>query len=200
MTNLLAQIRNPSVRLKKVTPGERSLDTSLQTRANDKPLTIEDQMKDRLARRLAAISGKQDKLDQELDRARAQKPVVVLTAKEVTAPTSESQPPPPPMEDANEGRRKTLPTVEMSDDEDTPDVRGRGSDTDSNDGENDFLAQIRNLKQKQDQEGGSRATKPPPPPPKAQDPTPTIDFSQLRGMRDRSASLSLSEGSDWSDD
>jgi hypothetical protein len=79
------------------------------------PLTIAEEMKQRMLRRQAAISGKQDQLEQKRDRDRFAKPVPVLTAKEVTAP-SQPPPPPPPTSDFNEGKRNKLPSVTMSDD------------------------------------------------------------------------------------
>lgn len=79
------------------------------------PLTIAEEMKQRMLRRQAAISGKQDQLEQKRDRDRFAKPVPVLTAKEVTAP-SQPPPPPPPASDYNEGKRNKLPSVTMSDD------------------------------------------------------------------------------------
>lgn len=72
-------------------------------------------MKQRMLRRQAAISGKQDQLEQKRERDRFAKPVPVLTAKEVTAP-SQPPPPPPPASGYDEGKRNKLPSVAMSDD------------------------------------------------------------------------------------
>lgn len=103
---------------------------SLQA-SSSKPLSIADEMKQRMLRRQAAISGKQDQLEQKRDRERFAKQVPVLTAKEVTAPTTAAQPPPPPPPPpaSESDRRKRLPSVEMSDDGSVDD-RGDDSDVD----------------------------------------------------------------------
>lgn len=186
--------------------------------SSSKPLSIADEMKQRMLRRQAAISGKQDQLEQKRDRERFAKQVPVLTAKEVTAPTTAAQPPPPPPPPpaSESDRRKRLPSVEMSDDGSVDD-HGDDSDMDkaSNEDEvrqlsvvffikycallgsngfslchlfsivqNDFLAQIRNIKKKQDAEGnkpGGAPQRPAPPPPKAEEPkAPLMAFETVR--------------------
>ncbi|RLN86966.1 hypothetical protein BBJ28_00013463 [Nothophytophthora sp. Chile5] len=199
--SLLDQIRNPTIKLRAVKADDKKPEAS-EKAAAAKPLTIAEEMQQRMLRRQAAISGKQDQMEQRREREKAAaKPVAVLTAKEVTAPV-QPPPPPPPSED---GQRNKLPTVAMSDDG-SDDGRGLESDDDkSNDGD-DFLAQIRNIKKKQDAEGPPSAQpKPKPSPtqlPKAQEAkNPVADFeSQMVGLRNREDSLSMSEASDWSDD
>ncbi|GAB9474770.1 Carbon catabolite repressor protein [Globisporangium polare] len=208
VASLLDQIRNPGMKLRKVNAGEKKADPIDKPGvSSSKPLSIADEMKQRMLRRQAAISGKQDQLEQKRDRERFAKQVPVLTAKEVTAPTTAAQPPPPPPPPpaSDSDRRKRLPSVEMSDDGSVDD-RGDDSDVDkaSNEDENDFLAQIRNIKKKQDAEGNKPGGAPqrPAPPPKAEEPkTPLVGFeTQMIGLRDRADSLSMSEASDWSDE
>lgn len=98
-------------------------------------------MKQRMLRRQAAISGKQDQLEQKRDRERFVKPVQVLTAKEVNAPPP---PPPPPASDDGD-RRKRLPSVEMSDDGSVDDGNDSDADKASNDDEVRRLAQVVSL-------------------------------------------------------
>ncbi|KAF1336508.1 Carbon catabolite repressor protein, partial [Globisporangium splendens] len=192
VASLLDQIRNPNMKLRKASA--------------NKPLSIADEMKQRMLRRQAAISGKQDQLEQKRDRERFAKPVQVLTAQEVTAP-----PPPPPPPASDDDRRKRLPSVQMSDDGSVDDGNDSDADKESNDDEvrlfvlwrNDFLAQIRNIKKKQESEGNKpAAARPIPPPPKVEEPkNPIVDFeSQMVGLRQRADSLSMSEASDWSDE
>ncbi|RLN55189.1 hypothetical protein BBP00_00008614 [Phytophthora kernoviae] len=199
--SLLDQIRNPKIKLRKIDPKDPKTSSTEKASAQpNKPLTIAEEMQQRMLRRQAAISGKQDQMEQRREREKATaKPVTVLTAKEVTAPV-QPPPPPPPSE---EGQRNNLPTLAMSDDG-SDDGRGHISDDDkSNDGD-DFLAQIRNIKKKQEEEGTltSQQSKAPPLPPKAQEvKNPIADFeSQMIGLRNREDSLSMSEASDWSDD
>ncbi|TMW57301.1 hypothetical protein Poli38472_003226 [Pythium oligandrum] len=203
LTGLLAQIRNPNIRLRKVDAAERKPDPiERSTPAQNKPLSIAEEMKQRMLRRQAAISGKQDKLEQMRDRERIAKPVEVMKAKEVTAATPPPPPPPSSVDGDDLKRRNHLPTVEMSDDE-SDGGRHRDADSDrSNDDETDFLAQIRNIKKKQEQEGGKPPARAAPPPPKVEESkSGVMDFeSQMRGLRDRADSLSMSEASDWSDD
>ncbi|KAG7399571.1 CCR4-NOT transcription complex subunit 6-like [Phytophthora boehmeriae] len=201
VVSLLDQIRNPNIKLRKVSPSDPKTSSTEKSSAQpNKPLTIAEEMQQRMLRRQAAISGKQDQMEQRREREKAAaKPVTVLTAKEVTAP---AQPPPPPPPSEGD-KRNNLPTLAMSDDG-SDDGRGHFSDDDkSNDGD-DFLAQIRNIKKKQEEEGTqtSQQTKAPPPPPKTQEvKNPVADFeSQMIGLRNREDSLSMSEASDWSDD
>lgn len=77
--------------------------------APNQPLTLAEEMKQRMLRRQAAISGKQDQMEQKRERERMAKPVVVLTAKEITAPP----PPPPPAAETSSSNR--LPNLAMSD-------------------------------------------------------------------------------------
>uniref|UniRef100_K3WKV9 WH2 domain-containing protein n=1 Tax=Globisporangium ultimum (strain ATCC 200006 / CBS 805.95 / DAOM BR144) TaxID=431595 RepID=K3WKV9_GLOUD len=91
----------------------------------------------------------------------------------------------------------------MSDDGSVDDGNDSDADKASNDDENDFLAQIRNIKKKQESEGNKPAVaRPIPPPPKVEEPkNPIVDFeSQMIGLRQRADSLSMSEASDWSDE
>ncbi|CAI5732642.1 unnamed protein product [Hyaloperonospora brassicae] len=200
-TSLLDQIRNPTIKLRKVDPSENKADPVAKVGDNaNKPLTIAEEMQQRMLRRQAAISGKQDQMEQRREREKAaMKPVTVLTAKEVIAP---AQPPPPPPPSDDGQQPSTLPPLTMSDDG-SDDDRGRFSDGDkSNDGD-DFLAQIRNIKRKQ--EGGDQPAahpKQPPQPPKTEaSNNPVANFeSQMIGLRNRDDSLSMSEASDWSDD
>ena len=149
----------------------------------NKPLSIAEEMQQRMLRRQAAISGKQDQMEQRREREKAvMKPVTVLTAKEVIAP---AQPPPPPPPSDDGQQPSTLPPLTMSDDG-SDDDRGRFSDGDkSNDGD-DFLAQIRNIKRKQ--EGGDQpATHPkqPPQPPRTEaSNNPVANFESVRYPRD----------------
>ncbi|RAW27074.1 hypothetical protein PC110_g16534 [Phytophthora cactorum] len=196
--SLLDQIRNPNIRLRKVDPIEENADPVAKTGDSaNKPLTIAEEMQQRMLRRQAAISGKQDQMEQRREREKASaKPVTVLTAKEVTAPV-QPPPPPPPSDDGQQHNK--LPTLAMSDDG-SDDGRGHISDDDkSNDGD-DFLAQIRNIKRKQD-EGSAQPKQPPPPPRTEEVKNPIANFeSQMIGLRNREDSLSMSEASDWSDD
>jgi hypothetical protein len=168
--SLLEQIRNPNVKLRKVqTNDSRSNDvfTLEQNKpSNDKPLTIAEEMKQRMLRRQAAISGKQDQLEQKRDRERFAKPVEVLKAQEVNPALHPSPspppPPPPPISEPDSPRRNILPSVDMSDDEDGGNDVRRPVNHDSGDDENDLLAQIRNIKKKQDASGSVRRATPPP--------------------------------------
>uniref|UniRef100_A0AAV1TA19 WASH1 WAHD domain-containing protein n=1 Tax=Peronospora matthiolae TaxID=2874970 RepID=A0AAV1TA19_9STRA len=198
VVSLLDQIRNPAVKLRKVDPSENKSEPVAKVGENaSKPLTIAEEMQQRMLRRQAAISGKQDQMEQRREREKAAtKPVTVLTAKEVTAP---AQPPPPPPPSDDGQQHSQLPPLTMSDDG-SDDDRGRFSDEDkSNDGD-DFLAQIRNIKKKQ--EGGDQSATHPRQPPKTEAiNNPVANFeSQMIGLRNRDDSLSMSEASDWSDD
>lgn len=150
----------------------------------NKPLTIAEEMQQRMLRRQAAISGKQDQMEQRREREKAAaKPVRVLTAKEVTAPV---QPPPPPPPSDDGQQHSKLPTLAMSDDG-SDDGRGRFSDDDkSNDGD-DFLAQIRNIKRKQDEGGQTPANpKQQPPPLKTEEiKNPVANFESVRALNGR---------------
>jgi hypothetical protein len=64
---------------------------SICLQAPNQPLTLAEEMKPRMLRRQAAISGNQGQMEQKRQRERMAMPVVVLTAKEIQAPT-----PPPP--------------------------------------------------------------------------------------------------------
>lgn len=94
-----------------------------------------------MLRRQAAISGKQDQLEQKRDRERVKKPVEVLKAKEVAPPTSNipSPPPPPPPgrphEDDHDRHPSELPAVEMSDEESIGGRQDSDGDQNSNDGD-----------------------------------------------------------------
>ncbi|RHY34710.1 hypothetical protein DYB32_000710 [Aphanomyces invadans] len=82
------------------------------------PLTLADEIAERMRRRQNALSGKQDRMEQDRDRKQFVKPVVVLKAVDVAPPpdTPRSfQPPPPPLADYP-GDNKALPTVDISDD------------------------------------------------------------------------------------
>ncbi|RQM27236.1 hypothetical protein B5M09_005683 [Aphanomyces astaci] len=79
------------------------------------PLTLADEIKLRMTRRQNALSGKQDRMEQDRDRKQFVKPVTVLKAEEVAPPQPTTfQPPPPPL--ADYPGHKKLPTVDMSDD------------------------------------------------------------------------------------
>lgn len=142
-------------------PSENKVDPVAKTAdIANKPLTIAEEMQQRMLRRQAAISGKQDQMEQRREREKASaKPVTVLTAKEMTTPAQPLPPPPPPPSDGSQQYSK-LPTLAMSDDGSDD---GPGRDDKSTDGD-DFLAQIRNIKRKQD-EGGATATAVPKQPP-----------------------------------
>ncbi|CAH0483072.1 unnamed protein product [Peronospora belbahrii] len=201
LTSLLDQIRNPTIKLRKVNPSEHKAEPVAKTADNaNKPLTIAEEMQQRMLRRQAAISGKQDQMEQRREREKATaKPVPVLTAKEVTSLTQ--PPPPPPLSDGGQEHSK-LPTLAMSDDG-SDDGHRRYRDDDKFTGSDDFLAQIRNIKRKQDEDGQTAGShKQPPPPPKIDEiKNPVANFeSQMVGLRNREDSLSLSEASDWSDD
>ncbi|RMX62585.1 hypothetical protein DD238_008086 [Peronospora effusa] len=202
VTSLLDQIRNPKLKLRKVGPSENKADPVAKTADNaNKPLTIAEEMQQRMLRRQAAISGKQDQMEQRREREKASaKPVTVLTAKEMTTPAQ--PPPPPPPSDGGQQYGK-LPTLAMSDDG-SDDGPGRFGDDDKSTDGDDFLAQIRNIKKKQDEGGLTAAatSKQPPSLSKTEEiKNPVANFeSQMVGLRNRDDSLSLSEASDWSDD
>ena len=145
-------------------PSENKVDPVAKTAdIANKPLTIAEEMQQRMLRRQAAISGKQDQMEQRREREKASaKPVTVLTAKEMTTPAQPLPPPPPPPSDGSQQYSK-LPTLAMSDDGSDDGPRRFGDDEKSTDGD-DFLAQIRNIKRKQD-EGGATATAVPKQPP-----------------------------------
>ncbi|TYZ66964.1 hypothetical protein PybrP1_001774 [[Pythium] brassicae (nom. inval.)] len=206
VVSLLDQIRNPGMKLRKVTTGDKVPDQPADKSGAPatKPLSIAEEMKQRMLRRQAAISGKQDQLEQKRDRARFAKQVPVLTGTEVSAPTP-SQPPPPPPPASDDNRRQRLPSVEMSDDGsvEDQDIDSDGDKASNDDEQNDLLAQIRNIKKKQDADGRKpAAARPAPPPPKAEEPKTTIMAfdSHMIGLRERADSLSMSEASDWSDE
>ncbi|RHZ27764.1 hypothetical protein DYB37_009826 [Aphanomyces astaci] len=68
-----------------------------------------------MTRRQNALSGKQDRMEQDRDRKQFVKPVTVLKAEEVAPPQPTTfQPPPPPL--ADYPGHKKLPTVDMSED------------------------------------------------------------------------------------
>ncbi|TDH72253.1 uncharacterized protein CCR75_003266 [Bremia lactucae] len=192
--SFLDQIRNPNIKLRKVDASVEKADPIMK--AGDsatKPLTIAEEMQQRMLRRQAAISGKQDQMEQRREREKAAaKPVTVLTAKEVTAP---AQPPPPPL--SHDGQQNQLPTLAMSDDGSDDGHGHLPDDNKSNDGD-DFLAQIQNIKKKQ--KGGSIRSKQVLPRRMEEVKNPIENFeSQMIGLRNREDSLSMSEASDWSD-
>ncbi|KAI9905194.1 hypothetical protein PsorP6_013753 [Peronosclerospora sorghi] len=186
IVSLLDQIRNPKIKLRKASVYARSVDPSENkpsavAKARDtsnKPLTIAEEMQQRMLRRQAAISGKQDQMEQRREREKAAaKPVTVLTAKEVNVPSQ--PPPPPPLSDDGQQHDK-LPTLAMSDDG-SDDGHGLMTHDKSDDGD-DFLAQIRNIKKKQ-VEGSQAAAKvkPPLPPPKTEEiKNPVANFESVR--------------------
>ncbi|CAK4084196.1 unnamed protein product [Aphanomyces euteiches] len=167
----------------------------------EKPaLTIADEIKLRMMRRSNALSGKQDRMEQDRDRKQFVKPVTVLKAEEVVVPAQPNQPPPPPLADYP-GNKKTLPTVEMSDDGSNEGSDGNASNFGD---ENDLLTQIKNLKE--NQKSAKPATQPAPPPAAEPPKNPVADGFEKRMLglnnvnRPRADSLGMSEPSDWSDD
>ncbi|KUF91336.1 hypothetical protein AM588_10003085 [Phytophthora nicotianae] len=85
VVSLLDQIRNPNIKLRKasayiVDPDEKKADPIAKTgETANKPLTIAEEMQQRMLRRQAAISGKQDQMEQRREREKAAaKPVTQM--------------------------------------------------------------------------------------------------------------------------
>ncbi|ETW10349.1 hypothetical protein H310_00672 [Aphanomyces invadans] len=203
--SLLDAIRNAGMsKLRKVADG-RDVKKAAVHEEEKPPLTLADEIAERMRRRQNALSGKQDRMEQDRDRKQFVKPVVVLKAVDVAPPpdTPRSfQPPPPPLADYP-GDNKALPTVDISDDGSNDGSDGAASNYGD---ENDVLTQIKNLKNKQKAPTtDSPKTTAPSPPAASSDPVAQGFEQRMRGLdvvtnRGRSDSLGMSEPSDWSDE
>ncbi|KDO23165.1 hypothetical protein SPRG_09973 [Saprolegnia parasitica CBS 223.65] len=118
-------------------------------------------------------------------------------------PTPQQQPPPPPPMADYPGNRK-LPTVAMSEDGSDDDERFDDKASNFGDDKDDALSRIKAIQEKNATQKDAPAKPKPvvepikqPDPPKSS--AATMD-ANIRGLRDRQDSLSMSEASDWSDD
>ncbi|EQC39925.1 hypothetical protein SDRG_02581 [Saprolegnia diclina VS20] len=196
--SLMDAIRSASLnKLKKADATERRSGAPEPPKA---PTTVPQEVLDRLTRLKNAWSGKGDKEENSRDRDQFKK-VTVLKAQEVPTPPQQQQPPPPPMADYP-GTRK-LPTVAMSEDG-SDDERFDDKASNFGDDKDDALARIKAIQEKNATKKDEPVKPKPvvepikqPDPPKSS--AATMD-ANIRGLRDRQDSLSMSEASDWSDD
>lgn len=152
--NLLDDIRKAGNlnRLKAVQSNESKED---RMKTNTKPLSIADEMRQKLFRRQAIISGKQDKLEQKKEKE-SSKLKNIITANSVDLPQPSTE-------------NSHLPVVNISDDED--DGAGVSNTSPGLGREGDMLSQLRSIQQKH--------LKPPPSTPPSIDPHNKDDVSHL---------------------